>query len=300
MINSGKLLLLENISHFQKQISNTFINERTPFYFISTVFLFITIILSLISTFHLNENFNDFFPNGGNYYGKDIHDKDNMDKICWYFSQITHHTIFLLFSYFFMALINRKSESYFKMVAPLALTISVLYFYFLYPKQKLQIHQLPFYNFFSHFMIIFLIFGEFIYIKDYKFHETTHCFMFILTSICAILINYYLRGVWSYNLVKLDRFSGWSLVSKTTLIMYTFSLMFFFFKYGNQKYFSLNAKTLCRCTSFFSGLLGMIFFHIFVSFDSKKLKRQIPLYSNESNFKTIDKFIDSTLNQIKI
>lgn len=269
MYQFGKkqLLLLQNFQHIQTSIQASFINERTPFYFVSSIFLLITIILSFISTFHMNENFSDFFPQKGNYYGKMIHDETNVDKICWYFSQITHHTIILLFSYFFMALINRKSESYFKMVAPLALTISVLYFYFLYPRQRLQLHQLPFYNFFSHFMIIFLIFGEFIYIKDYTFQETTHCFLFILTSLCAIYINYALRGVWSYNLVKLDRYSGWSLVSKTTLVMYFFSLMFYFLKYGKNKYYGLNAKELRNSMLFFSGILNIIFFQIFVHYD---------------------------------
>jgi len=36
-------------------------NERTPFYIITTIFLFITIVLSLVSTFHLNQNGSDFF-----------------------------------------------------------------------------------------------------------------------------------------------------------------------------------------------------------------------------------------------
>lgn len=260
-------LLITNFQHITHKLQNSFINERTPFYFVSTMFLLVTIVLSFISTFQIKENYSDFFPNKGLYYGKEIHDSTNVDKICWYFSQITHHTIILLFFYFFLALINRKSESYFKMVAPLALTVSVLYFYFLYPRQQLQIHQLPFYNFFSHFMIIFLVFGEFIYIKDYTFKETTHCFLFILTSLCAIFINYTLRGVWSYNLVKMDRYSGWDLISKTTIVMYLFSLMFYFFKYGKHKYYGLNSKTLRNSTLFFSGILNIIFFQIFVAYD---------------------------------
>jgi len=36
-------------------------NERTPFYLISTIFLFITIVLSLITTFHSKHNGADFF-----------------------------------------------------------------------------------------------------------------------------------------------------------------------------------------------------------------------------------------------
>ena len=122
-------LLLKNI---QEKVQNTFSNERTPFYFISTSFLFIAIVLSLMSALYSKENFSDFFPTPGMYYGKRIHDSSIVDKLCWYFSQITHHTICLLFFYFFLALINRKSEPYFKMIAPLAMTISVLYFYFLF------------------------------------------------------------------------------------------------------------------------------------------------------------------------
>ena len=60
-------------------------NERTPFYIITTIFLFITIVLSLITTFHLNHNGADFFPNPGTYKGKPIHDNNFMDKLCWYF-----------------------------------------------------------------------------------------------------------------------------------------------------------------------------------------------------------------------
>lgn len=260
MYQHSAALILKN---FQNKVHISFINERTPFYFISTAFLFITIVLSLMSAIYATDNFSDFFPQTGYYYGKPIHDVSVVDKICWYFSQITHHTLVLLFFYFFLALINRKSEQYFKMVAPLAMTISVLYFYFLYPKQQLEIHQLPFYNFFSHFMIIFLVFGEFMYIKDYTFKETTHCFIFILTCLCAISINYALRGVWSYNLVKLDRFSGWSLVSKTVLVMYFFSFMFYFVKYKGKENFGLNTKDLRKSISFFSGMIGIILFHVF-------------------------------------
>ena len=109
-------------------------------------------------------------------------------------------------------------------------------------------------------MIIFLVFGEFMYIKDYTFKETTHCFIFILTCLCAISINYALRGVWSYNLVKLDRFSGWSLVSKTVLVMYFFSFLF----YKGKEHFGLSTKDLRKATPFFSGLVGIIWFHWFM------------------------------------
>jgi len=250
-------LLLKNI---QEKVQKSFINERTPFYFVSTSFLFVTIVLSIMSALYTNDNFSDFFPKSGYYYDKYIHDDSIVDRLCWYFSQITHHTIILLFFYFFLALINIKSETYFKMVAPLALTISVLYFYFLYPKQKLELHELPFFNFFSHFMIIFLVFGEFMYIKEYELKETTYCFLFITTCLCAIFINYSLRGVWSYNLVKLNTYKGWNLVSKTVLLMYFFSFLFFFLKCKNVENIKFNTKDLRNTTSFVSGFLGILWF----------------------------------------
>jgi hypothetical protein len=231
--------------------------ERTPFYLIATIFLFITIVLSFVSTFNVKNNGADFFPSGGKYNDKDIIDNSIVDKLCWYFSQLTHHTLFLLFTYFTMALLNIKSEKFFKMVAPLALTVSVLYFYFLYPKQQLKIHQLSFCNFFSHFMIIFLVFGELMYITEYTLSETTNCFIFILTSLSFVLINYLLRGVWSYNLVKLDRYSGWKLVSETIIIMYIFSFMFYIIKYKSTNVEQLNIKNYGY---FLIGIINIIFF----------------------------------------
>lgn len=238
-------------------------NERTPFYLVSCIFLLTNIILSLIGTFSTKNNVSDFFPSGGDYYGKIIHDDSFVDKLCWYFSQLTHHTIFLLFTYFLMALLNIKSEKFFKMVAPLALSISVLYFYFLYPKQKLKIHQLSFSSFFSHFMIIFLIFGEFMYIKDYQFYETTNCLVFVISALLCIWINYSLRGVWSYNIIKLDQYSGWKMVSSTVLLMYTFSVMFYLFKYNHLEYFGFNSKYLSQTSYFFSGIINIIFVLLF-------------------------------------
>lgn len=236
---------------------NLTVTERTPFYLIATIFLLVTIILSIIATFHIQKNVSDFFPNEDVYNGKKIHDNTVVDKICWYFSQLTHHTLFLLCTYFIMALLNVKSEKFFKMVAPLALTVSVLYFYFLYPRQTLKIHQLSFCNFFSHFMIIFLVFGELMYIKDYNLSETTNCFIFILTSLAVIIINYLLRGVWSYNLIKLDRYSGWKLVAETILIMYGFSIMFYIIKYKAFNFGDIDFK---RSGYFMSGIINIIFF----------------------------------------
>ena len=235
------------------------LTERTPFYLIASIFLFVTIILSIISTFNTTSNKSDFFPVGGLYNEQSIIDNTIVDKLCWYFSQLTHHTIFLLFTYFVMALLNVKSEKFFKMVAPLALTISVLYFYFLYPRQQLKIHQLSFSSFFSHFMIIFLVFGELIYINEYTLAETTNCFIFILTSLAFILINYLLRGVWSYNLIKLDNFSGWKLVATTILIMYAFSFMFYIIKYKSNR----NSNLTIKNTGYFiNGIVNIIFFLI--------------------------------------
>jgi hypothetical protein len=239
------------------------ITERTPFYLIGTIFLLITIVLSILSTLYTQNNCSDFFPVGGYYRDKYIHDNTIVDKLCWYFSQLTHHTIFLMFTYFFMALLNCRSVKFFKIIAPLALTISVLYFYFLFPKQKLKIHQLPFANFFSHFMIIFLVFGELMYIKEYTFQDTTNCLVFIVTALLFVYINYCLRSVWSYNLICLDKFSGWKLVSIASLIMYLFSLMFYFFKYNTNNPITFKMIKMGGYT--ISSFINIIFFLWFSS-----------------------------------
>ena len=166
------------------------INERTPFYFIASVSLFITIVLSLQDVFYSNKNFSDYYPNKGYYYGTPIHDNHIIDKLAYYFSQFTHHTLFLLFFYFFSCLLNYKSENFFKIIAPIAMTISVLYFYFLYPKQDRTLYQLTYSSFYSHFMIIFLIFGELFYIDGFTLNETSHCLIFLVTGILVTLINY--------------------------------------------------------------------------------------------------------------
>ena len=141
------------------------INERTPFYFVASISLFITIVLSLQDTFYSNKNFSDYYPQKCYYYGKPIHDNHILiHKLAYYFSQFTHHTLFFCcFFIFFLYLLNYKSEKFFKIIAPIAMTISVLYFYFLYPKQEHKLYQLSYSSKYSHFMIIFLIFGELFY-----------------------------------------------------------------------------------------------------------------------------------------
>ena len=93
--------------------------------------------------------------------------------------------------------------------------------------------------------------------------------MFITTSLLAIYINYTLRGVWSYNLVKLDRYSGWKLVSTAILIMYMFSVMFYFLKYKNHKYYGINFKKMKNGILFFSGIINIIFFLLFDYYENK-------------------------------
>ena len=53
----------KSIVLFQETIKKNIINERTPFYFISTIFLLFSIILSFLSTLYSKENLSDFFPN---------------------------------------------------------------------------------------------------------------------------------------------------------------------------------------------------------------------------------------------
>ena len=205
-------------------------NQRTPFYFVGTIFLFATLILSLWETFHIQKNGSDFFPQGGYYQGKYILDDSLVDKLCWYFSQLTYLSTLFLFLYFLMSLLKIRSDTLFKIIAPPAITISVLYFYFLYPKQPLKIYQLPFSNLFSHFMIIFLVIGELMYISRYTLQETTYFVYFIPMYLFLVYINYLMRGVWSYDMIQLNSYDGWSMVFMGSILMYAVSLLLYLFK----------------------------------------------------------------------
>lgn len=234
-------------------------NERTPFYFIATISLFITIVLSLIGVFRATKNTGDFFPEPGIYQGKPVHDKTFVDRLTHYFSQFTHHTIFLLFFYFLSSLLNYNSTTYFKIIAPIALTISILYFYHLYPRQNRGVHELSYSNFYSHFMIIFLVFAEFYYIDGFKLSETTYCLVFLVTAVLVTILNYLMRGVWSYNLVKLDRVKGWSMICQTILLMYGLSFMFYFIKPIHED------RQLVTYAPFYSSLVNIAYVLKFIS-----------------------------------
>ncbi len=238
-------------------------NDRTPFYLTGSIFLLASIVLSIVMTFQTNHNYADYFPAGKMFEGKQLLDNTTGGKIMWYFSQITHQMQFLLFAYFVMRVFNKKSNTFFKMISPLCLTVSALYFYLLYPKQKQRIYQLSFCNFFSHFMIIFLVFGELYYVKNFNFNETTYCLFFLITTIIITYINYGIRGVWSYNLIRLDEFYGWLLVVKTVLVIYFFSFLLYFIKPG---------KTLkppyYKNAPFLSGICNIIFFLWFIYKDN--------------------------------
>ena len=239
------------------------INERTPFYFIASVSLFVTIVLSLQDVFYSNINYSDFYPNKDYYYGKPIHDNTFTDKLTYYFSQFTHHSLFLLFFYFFSCLLNYKCEQFFKIVAPIAMTVSVLYFYFIFPKQDTNIYQLSYSSFYSHFMIIFLIFGEIFYIDGFTLRETSYCLIFLVTGVLFTYINYMVRGVWTYNMVRLNDVKGWALINQTILVMYLFSLMFYFIKPKKET----KKIPLWKYAPFYSQLVNILFVLVYLIYN---------------------------------
>jgi hypothetical protein len=73
-------------------------------------------------------------------------------------------------------------------------------------------------------------------------------------------------------LVKLDRLSGWTLVSKTAIVMYFFSFVFYLFNSyfkDDGKQYEIFVKSLMKSKMFFTGLLGLIFFNLFLYVDNK-------------------------------
>ena len=57
MYNKNILLLKNFRDDVENVVKKNFINERTPFYFVSTIFLFSSIVLSFMSALYSKENF---------------------------------------------------------------------------------------------------------------------------------------------------------------------------------------------------------------------------------------------------
>lgn len=250
-----------HVSIDKAQIHQIF-SDKTPFYLLATISLFVTIVLSLIGVFVSDRNTSDFYPKPGIYYGVPVHDKTVIDKLTHYFSQFTHHTLFLLFFYFLSSLFNYNSTTYFKIIAPIALTISILYFYYLFPKQGKGIHELTYSNLYSHFMIIILVLCEFYYIDGIKLRETTYCLVFLVTAVLVTILNFLVRGVWTYNLVKLDRPRGWKMICQTIILMYSLSLLFYFVKPIHEPLLNYY-----KYAPFYSSLVNIVFTLIFIHFN---------------------------------
>ena len=108
-------------------------------------------------------------------------------------------------------------------------------------------------------MIIFLVFAEFYYIDGFKLSETTYCLVFLVTAVLVTILNYLMRGVWSYNLVKLDRVKGWSMICQTILLMYGLSFMFYFIKPIHED------RQLVTYAPFYSSLVNIAYVLKFIS-----------------------------------
>ena len=199
----------------------------------SLLLLSFSIWLSLWQTLDSKNNSkyvaNDFSPTTGI---KPLH-----NKILWYISQITYQTQFMLWLYFMLQIFSLEPNgseialNIFHIFAPICITVNVQYFLLLFPKMKnkngipMKLYDLSFSSIIPHLLDTFLILMELYNINSYDWNDTLQHLVFLPPTIVIVLFNYIIRGVWSYDLIKLNELRGWKLVGSTVVMNQIFSLI---------------------------------------------------------------------------
>jgi len=214
-------------------------NHNNPFYILTNSFLLISVFLSFTSCLdkkNKNSYANDFYPN--------TKDKKNYRKIIWYFSQLTYQTQIILTIYFLLKFkkINFSfNHLLFKIIAPACLCVNIQYFLILFPKRKkndgtqFDIHDMEYNSIVPHLLDSIIIFIELLHLENF---HLKHIFLYLYYLIFAIsftLFNKFIRNQWTYNLLILNKMSGWELLIKSTFLMQLISYLLFIIHKQSKK-----------------------------------------------------------------
>jgi hypothetical protein len=81
----------------------------------------------------------------------------------------------------------------------------------------------------------------------------------MVTGLLVTYINNFVRGVWSYNMLKLDNYRGWFKVCQSILVMYIVAFLFYFVKPVRD-----NSYLWIHFAPFYSTLLNILVFMVYV------------------------------------
>lgn len=184
--------------------------------------LIISLFLSIYKTFDTKEENIDFFPT--------TLDKNIYRKIVWFFSQITYLSNFLLLIYFILKLLNFNTNMLFITIAPICLSVNLNYFLVLYPKKNIKLYEIQFHSLVLHFVTTFIIINELKYITYNSFYNVLEYNYFIIFGILITILNYNIRGIWSYGICNLFTKKGWKFFFLFNIISFISSLFLYFYK----------------------------------------------------------------------
>mgnify|MGYP001023910423 CR=1 FL=1 len=184
--------------------------------------IIVAVFLSIYKTFDTKEEEIDFYPT--------TLDKNIYRKILWYFSQITYSSNFFLLIYFILKIFKFDTNILFKIIAPICLSVNLNYFLVLYPKKNIKLYEIPFHSLVLHFMTTFIIINELKYITYNSFNDVLQYNYFVLYGIIITILNYNVRGIWSYGVSNLFTKKGWKFFFQFNIISFISSLFLYLYK----------------------------------------------------------------------
>lgn len=184
--------------------------------------IIVAIFLSIYKTFDTKEEEIDFYPT--------TLDKNIYRKILWYFSQITYSSNFFLLIYFILKIFKFDTNILFIIIAPICLSVNLNYFLVLYPKKSIKLYEIPFHSLVLHFMTTFIIINELKYITYNSFSDVLQYNYFVIYGILITILNYNVRGIWSYGISNLFTKKGWKFFFQFNIISFISSLFLYLYK----------------------------------------------------------------------
>lgn len=194
--------------------------EGDLFYPLSIII--VAVFLSIYKTFDTKKEEIDYYPT--------TLDKNIYRKILWYFSQITYSSNFFLLIYFILKIFKFNTNILFIIIAPVCLSVNLNYFLILYPKKNIKLYQIPFHSLVLHFMTTFIIINELKYITYNSFYDVLQYNYFVLYGIIITILNYNVRGIWSYGISNLFTKKGWKFFFQFNIISFISSLFLYLYK----------------------------------------------------------------------
>ena len=204
----------------------------SKFNYLSLILISISIIFSFYDDFVYPRriHYDDYYPKNK--------DKPIFNKLIWYLSQFTYQKQILIFIYFVLKIFTGYNvDTFFKIFAPVSICINIVYFKYIFPhykkndKTNYKLHELGFFDLFPHFIDTFIIILEIWSLSSYTFNDIYLPLYFEAFMLFSLIINYSLRGVWTYTFINLKKGITYRLFLE--FLIYTHVISYIIYKIKN-------------------------------------------------------------------